>query len=244
MSHLSKDEMAVEIGCGSGAMITLPLARAGYRIRGLDPHRASIAYGQEVIGREGLDPELLSSKELLSLDFSPDAVIASEVLEHIPDQPLSELLRAIRSKLGGGGKLLVTVPNGYGWFEWEKFAWQRLRLGRVLAALKLDVMINEVKHLIWGSSGESSLRSTLAASPHLQFFTCKAILRLLESHGFVIEAWTGSVLMAGPFSNLFFSKFQSFLRWNCRMGTRFPRIAAAFFIFCRVPKEDRAGRRA
>lgn len=117
MSHLSKDEMAVEIGCGSGVMITLPLAKAGYRIRGLDPDRASIAYGQEVIGREGLDPELLSSRELLGLAFSPDAVIASEVLEHIPDQALSELLRTVRSELSAGGKLLVTIPNGYGWFE-------------------------------------------------------------------------------------------------------------------------------
>ena len=53
----------------------------------------------------------------------------SEVLEHLHDDELDALLGEVRSRLAPGGRLLVTVPNGYGWFEMEHFFWWRLGWG-------------------------------------------------------------------------------------------------------------------
>jgi hypothetical protein len=58
----------------------------------------------------------------------------------------------------------------------------------------------------------------------------RSIRGLLERHGFdVIEA-RGSVLVCGPFSNLAFTGLPSVMALNRRLGTRFPRLAAGFYL--------------
>jgi 2-polyprenyl-3-methyl-5-hydroxy-6-metoxy-1,4-benzoquinol methylase len=74
----------LDVGCGNGSQLALPLARRGFRVAGVDTHAPSIEHARRdardllnarfVRGRvEDLDPELF------------DVVILSEVLEHVTD---------------------------------------------------------------------------------------------------------------------------------------------------------------
>jgi SAM-dependent methyltransferase len=237
LSHLEKEDTIVELGCGTGYMVCLPLAKQGYDIVGVDLDRQSIGYGQELFRCEGLNPNTLQAIDIGKVDHLHDVVIASEVLEHIPDADLANTLQAIRKNLKSGGQLLVTVPNGYGWFEFESFLWYKVRIGWVVERLPIIRIFREIKQRLLGDNTEDDPPSTLADSPHVQRFTFESIQRLLRSQGFEIQSITGSVLFAGPFSNLLFTGFAPAMRWNCQLGRLFPRMAAGFYVTCRLSSE-------
>jgi SAM-dependent methyltransferase len=232
--RLDRRVPAIELGCGTGAMITLPLLRAGFDIRGLDTDAASIAFGQDLLRRAGLDPARLVCADFASLEGPCGAVIASEVFEHLPDGPLHATLEAIGRRLPPGGTLLVTVPNGYGWFEAENFLWNRAKGGAIVARLRIDRLVWRLKERFLGDSfAAPHPPSTLSDSPHVQRFTRRRIRAVLEAHGFGITECTGTVLAAGQFSNLLFTGVGPVMRANAALGNAWPLLASGFLVACR-----------
>ena len=235
ISHLKKKDTIVEFGCGTGFMITLPLAQMGFSVFGVDLDDESISFGQEIFSHKGLNPKILKAMDISDLDVVPNVIIASEVLEHITDEDIDSVLRIIRHKLKPGGQFLVTVPNGYGWFELESFLWFKIGLGRLIEGLQIARAFNAFKFLLLGLNIEPSYPSTLSNSSHVQRFTHSSIQDLLVGQGFEVINTTGSVLFAGPFSNMLFTGVTSIMRLNCALGRWFPRIASGFYISCRLP---------
>jgi len=233
-SHITTNDSLLEFGCGTGNMISFPLAQLGYQIRGVDLDCKSINFGKSIFKENGLDPNVLKAENLEKLSFTPDTIIASEVLEHIPDEDLLNTLSLIRKKLKKGGRLLVTVPNGYGWFEMESFLWFKAKIGKVFETLRLDRTIGKLKKMIFGSYFEDSIPSSLADSPHVQRFTYSSIKRILEKQGFEVNEIIGSVLFAGPFSNLFFTGINPVMKLNLKLGERYPKFASGFFVSCQA----------
>jgi SAM-dependent methyltransferase len=233
VSHLEKSDLVVEFGCGTGFMISLQLVKRGYTVFGIDSDRKSIAYGREICRKEGLNPDTLHDGDIADLDVVPDVIIASEVLEHLDSDALEKSLGVLRSKLKAGGLLLVTVPNGYGWFELESFIWNRLLVGRIFEALRITAAIGIVRRWVCGKNVDATYPSTLSASPHVQRFTFDGIRSSLSEHGFRVIDAKGSVLFCGVFSNMVFTGIEPVMKANIRLGGKFPRIASAFYIACR-----------
>jgi len=223
----------IELGCGTGYMISRPLAKLGFDVHGVDHDEESVAYGKEVFRQEGLDPDVLKAIDIADLEVTADAIIASEVLEHIPDEDMESIFTSIRKKLKPNGKLLVTVPNGYGWFELESFLWFKAGLGKLLAKLKIVWAIVTLKRLLFRCETDYPHPSTLADSPHVRYFTFRSIQTLLRDRGFEITSITGSVLFSGPFSNLKFTGIKPIMKLNGKLGGWLPRIAAGYFVSCR-----------
>lgn len=228
--HLARDQHVVELGCGTGVMITMPLRRAGFDVVGVDLDEASIEFGRDHFRSEGLDPESLMVRDVRDFDVRPDVVIASEVLEHLVDGDLAQTLDAIRTSLPIGRELLVTVPNGYGWFELESALWFKLGLGRLLERLKVDRIVRRVKGRFVELRTHDEPPSTLADSPHVQRFTPASLREILGHHGFEVRSFDGTVLFSGPFTNLIFEDVQPFLRLNRFAGGRLPRAASGWLI--------------
>ncbi len=223
-----QDEI-MEFGCGTGYMITLPLKSEGYNVEGYDLDRASIDYGKKHIFND-YPPECIKAMDIRQINKQYDVIIASEVFEHIPNDELDEIIELIRSKLKPGGRLLVTVPNGYGWFECEKFFWTGLRMGSLLTKLRIARIIGDVKALIFGEYVAADYPSTLSSSPHVQRFTMKRIQQILIGHGFDILDATGSALFSGPFSNLLFTGITPVMRFSIYLGGIMPPIASGFYV--------------
>jgi SAM-dependent methyltransferase len=220
----------IELGCGTGYMISRPLTRLGYDMYGVDLDRRSVEYGQRVLRDEGLDPERLQPIDLEDLDVQADAVIASEILEHVPDEHLEALFDSIRSRLRSGGQVLVTVPNGRGWFELESFLWFKTGIGGMLVRLGIVQFVVRAKRKLLHAETDYPHPSTLADSPHVRFFTLASIQRLLREQGFEVTTATGSVMFAGPFSNLAFTGIGPVMKLNAMLGRWLPRIAAGFYV--------------
>jgi len=225
----------LEFGCGTGCMITLPLLLEGYDMWGVDLDESSINYGREIFQSHQCAPDRLLLQDVEDLDRRFDVIIASEVLEHIPDEQLDDILTTLLQKLKPGGRLLATVPNGYGWFEAESFMWFKTGIGRFLEWSRLTEVWFKLKYSLIGVYVESPYFSSLSGSPHVQRFTAKSIRARLQKHGLQVIDQTGTVLVAGPFSNILFTGFRRVMATNKWLGQRFPKIAAGFMIAAEKP---------
>ncbi len=216
-------------------MITLPLAERGYAIRGFDMDKPSIEYGKNFCREEGLDESCLTASDITAMDIQGDVIIISEVLEHLNDGEIKQILTKIRERLKAGGRLLITVPNGYGWFEMESFFWNKMRMGVLIEKLGIVEIVYQIKKLFWGAQVKQSPHpSTLSDSPHVQRFTLSAIQKTLRRCGFEVYEKTGSVWFAGPFTNLLFHGVTPFLNLNGWLGSLCPSLASGFFLACRL----------
>jgi SAM-dependent methyltransferase len=232
--HLRRSDVVLEVGCGTGYMICRPLARLGYDVHGIDIDAASVERGQALLRDEGLDPSILAARPFAETDLAPDALIVSEVLEHLHDAELDGLLGEMRARLAPGGLLLVTVPNGYGWFELEQLLWWRAGLGRLLFRAGLCHLVEKTKSRWLGPAAvEAGPPSTLSSSPHVQRFTYPSITRRLAAAGFDVFDRRGSVAFSGPFSNLAFAGVGPVLAANARWGDRLGPLASGFMLACR-----------
>ena len=102
VANLEKDTDVIELGCGTGSMISIPLAVQGYQIIGIDTDDRSIAFGRELLRARGLSSSVLQQKDIREISMRPNVLIASEVLEHLHDDQLQRVLHAINDKLGNG----------------------------------------------------------------------------------------------------------------------------------------------
>jgi SAM-dependent methyltransferase len=211
-------------------MLTMPLIKAGFDARGLDLDRESIEYGRRIAALSDIDPARLTCTDLRDVDDVYDVVILSEVLEHQADDDAGELLRLIHSRIRPGGLLLLTVPNGRGWYEFEYFLWARLGLAKLVRWLRLEPVIVTLKRPFIGIYEDAPFPSTIDASPHLQRYSLASIQQEVTRAGFDVGASTGTVLMCGPMSSLLFVGFQPIMRLNGRLGGRWPRVAAGFML--------------
>jgi len=108
------DLSILELGCSAGG-ITLPLARLGARLRGIDIDRGDVDRLLSRARELRLDSNLTAGVEdafTFQHDARYDVIVASEVMEHVldPDALLDNIVR----HLAPGGVVVVITPNGYG----------------------------------------------------------------------------------------------------------------------------------
>jgi len=231
--QLERSDRVLEFGCGTGYFIVYPLLRWGYDVIGVDLDAQSISYGTKLLAQAGLDPQALSTANLRELGGSFDAVIASEVFEHLTDAELEDSLALIHSRLAPGGRLIVTVPNGYGWFELESLVWRALRAETLLnraASSRLGRRLKRALPVRGDDPPAEPYPMTLAPSPHLQRFTWRSLVRTLEHAGFEIVQRRGAVLVCGAFSHLLLSRRRRIVDLNIRLGRRLRPVASDFYL--------------
>jgi 2-polyprenyl-3-methyl-5-hydroxy-6-metoxy-1,4-benzoquinol methylase len=233
--YLDKHDVIMEVGCGTGYMITYPLKCFGYDIVGFDLDTKSVEYGSRAFYTNG--NQFLYALDIGTVKKKYNVIIATEVFEHMAKDVMDRLVENIRARLNPGGTLLVTVPNGYGWFEVENFIWNKLHWGRLFEKLRIISIIAKVKRLLFGEYIDAFHPSTLSTSPHVRRFTFCGIQDKLVEKGFEIIEARGSVLFCGPFSHTFLTGIKPIMGLNMWLGRKMPKIAAAFYIASRKSDE-------
>lgn len=99
---------ALDIGCGGG-LLAEPLARLGAGVTGIDPVPEVIRTARWHAEEVGLDIayETATVEDLLLADRRFDLVIASEVIEHVPDP--SAFLAAMAGVTRPGGLVILST---------------------------------------------------------------------------------------------------------------------------------------
>lgn len=224
--QLKPSDDVLDFGCGTGALITIPLLALGYRVTGIDIHAESVAYGQDLLERAGLDRHALKATDLVELERSFDVAIAAEVLEHLDDEELASVLRMLHAKLRAEGRLLLTVPNGFGLFELESLVYELLRKHGPLK----HIAARRAGRRDGGPKGHPM---SLGQTPHQQRFTWARIKRALGAAGFDVEELDAATLTCGPLSARVLPRSRGLMAANAWLGRRFPRIAADYYVRAR-----------
>lgn len=155
---IGKDKRVLELGCATGYVGRYLKEARGCRVTGieLDPRAAEKArpgYEKIVVG------DIADEKTLREADGRYDAVLCSNVLEHLPDP--GKVLARLKPFLDPGGFFVVALPNVAHW---------SVRLG--LLRGRFD----------YAETG-------VLDRTHLRFFTLKTARELLEGAGLKVEEW-------------------------------------------------------
>lgn len=125
--NLKGKEKILDVGCGRGFYLKiLSDFKLGLDLYGVDLNSKYLQIAEKFIKDESVN---LTKSDICNLPFKDDyfdRIIASEILEHIPDdqRAISELLRVLRP----GGIVLITVPNKNYPFFWDPLNWTLERL--------------------------------------------------------------------------------------------------------------------
>lgn len=151
LAHIRKGPGAryVEIGCGFGFGLDVAQHAMGWQARGMDP-AALAGLGRQLLGVDitpaYFDPTMVP-------DGSCDVIMATEVLEHLPD-PLG-FLTEVRRGLAPDGILVLTTPDV-----------AALRPGIAKPVLQATMTVG--LHLILQSAGSLDLLLRRAGFSHLR----------------------------------------------------------------------------
>jgi len=217
-----RPKSVLDFGAGTGTNLTIPLAQTfpATRFLGVDNDRASVDYANSVNTAENLSFAMI---EEAPLHGPYDMVIASEVIEHV-DEP-GALLLHLRDMLAPGGKLILTMPNGYGPFEMTAFA------ESLLYVTGIHGLLHRVAGMLLGRKVSRPTKAdTLAVSPHVNFFSYGRIRGLVRSSNFDILEYRPRTFVCGlGFHQILFT--ESARRWNARVADSLPPQANSGWMF-------------
>ena len=183
------DPSILDIGCGTGEFLTLPLARKGWRITGLDIHPASVESATVLAADLPRAKFVCATLDHVANRF--EAIILSEVIEHVSDPHM--LLEKIRLKLKENGVLILTLPNGYGPFEIDQylskknFLWIRSLYGWYVRRIR---------------EKDKAVATHNEESPHINFYTWPAIQELIQLSGFRVVKYRARTFIAGDYASV------------------------------------------
>ena len=106
--RLSPGTRVLNIGVGNGLFESLALSR-GLEVWSLDPSERAIERLRQSLALESR-AQVGYSQEMPFPDAHFDAVVMSEVLEHLDDEVLTKTLQQVRRVLKNGAVLMGTVP--------------------------------------------------------------------------------------------------------------------------------------
>ena len=110
-SKLSNEAEVLDVGCGNG-VISRSLGQHGFRVKGIDISEKAIEKAKSLNTLPNVSFDVVSAEQLVADGHRYQAVICSEVLEHLNDP--GKLLKVLHQSLDDNGILIVTVPNGNG----------------------------------------------------------------------------------------------------------------------------------
>lgn len=217
-----ESHLILDVGCGNGN-ISRYLGNLGYRTTGVDISEKAIEKAQSLNTYQNVEFFVKNAEQLNDENRKFDAIICSEVLEHL-ENPL-ELLEAIKKILNKDGILIVTVPNGMGPREvlmTKPMQWIRKDNPKVW-----DV-VSKIKQKL-GYSGQT-IQSDADNLDHIQFFTFADLKQMAETNNFDIVDHEKSDFLEDvfPFS-LFTKRIKALQRLDCKMADQLPKFCAGGF---------------
>lgn len=177
-NHLPEGSVVLDVGCGNG-VISRSLGALGYKVLGIDVSEKAIAKAVQLNTFSNVQFKVLSAEQLVAEGKKYNAVICSEVLEHL-NKP-GDLLKTLYKSLSDDGFLIVTVPNGNG--PRERFVTKP-----VIALQNKDNKtwrtVQKIKNGL-GYKGRT-VQSDASDLTHIQFFTKKSLELLANDNQFSI----------------------------------------------------------
>lgn len=205
----------LDIGCGNGN-ISIALGLQGYRVTGIDISEKTILKARSLNRLPNVEFMVSSAEELGKTQEKFDAIICSEVLEHLKDPEV--ILSHVGRLLHSHGLLIVTVPNGRG--PREMLVTRPLQKLRKRNGLMWR-SINGMKKML-GYNGVT-MQTDAEDLEHVQFFTMSKLRDLASQNEFEIVTIGSSNFIEDVFPFSFFTKrIHGLQKLDCRLADILP----------------------
>ena len=214
-SKLPENAVVLDVGCGNG-VISRSLGTYGFNVYGIDVSEKAIEKAKQLNKLPNVKFDVVSAEQLVAEGTKYNAIICSEVLEHLNNP--GELLKVLHQSLTSDGVLIVTVPNGQG--------------PREVFVTKPVIALQKKNNFVWktlqkiksalGYKG-TTVQSDASDLTHIQFFTKATLQKLADENKFRIVKFgkTNFVEDVFPFSLL--SKRIKFLqKLDCAVAEYLP----------------------
>jgi 2-polyprenyl-3-methyl-5-hydroxy-6-metoxy-1,4-benzoquinol methylase len=216
----------LDVGCGNG-VISRHLGRYGFNVTGIDVSEKAIEIAKSLNTYSNVKFMTKSAEQLVAEGVQYDAIICSEVLEHLSNP--DALLDVLNKSLSTDGKLIITVPNGKG--PRESLVTKPVLKMRNKNNWAWKLIVNIKKGL--GYSG-TTVQSAADNLDHVQFFSKKDIQLLSVKHNLKIVQFGKANFVEDVFPFSFFSKRIKFLqKIDCKIADWLPyNFTGGFFFVC------------
>lgn len=224
----NRGEMRIlDIGCGNGTQISLPMAEVGYQVVGVDNHQDSIMHAlNQAAGLSArfVCHDVMRLKEIHELHSQRfEVIILADILEHL-NYP-GALLKEVDSLLSPQGIILISIPNGYGPFEIENYITRLMRLDRLR-----DGLFFVTRRLrIQGNNAASPPYNE--ESGHMQFFRRARFEKLLHENGFSCSFLGSGCVVGGMLSSMLLSRVPSIILFNVALARHLPYYLCSSWYF-------------
>ncbi len=221
--HIPEDGIVLDVGCGNG-VISRALGVFGFQVRGIDVSEKTIETARRQSTLSNVQFDCVDAENMNLEQEKYDAIVCSEVLEHLYDP--SELLNSLHGALKEQGVLIVTVPNGQGPRE-ALITRPILRLRSKDGWLWKQVVKFKEK---LGYNG-TTVQSDADDLDHVQFFTKKHLERLSKSHQFKITHFKNSNFVEEVFPVSLLSKRVKLVqKLDCAVADFLPHYCTSGFL--------------
>ncbi len=223
----------LDFGCGTGQLLSIPLAQS------FENRIVLYAYDIDLPSLEKLTYEsrnknirnivvCKSRDEIVSQQF--DIIIFSEVIEHIenPQKILSELIEMLKAD----GKLIITLPNGYGYFEFDSL------MTNIIILLIKPILYKLLSRKRKNANDECREQATLAINPHINFFSYRQIIKLLSSLNLTVEKCEGRTFICGPIISKLIDKSDFLIALNNYLGSKLPLFLVSGWMMVCLRNQD------
>lgn len=195
---LPQGAVVLDVGCGNG-VISRSLGARGFNVYGIDVSDKTIEKARQLNTLPNVKFDVISAEQLVAEGKKYNAVICSEVLEHL-NKP-GGLLEVLHESVTDDGVLIVTVPNGRGPRE--------LFVTRPVISLQKSngiawKIISGIKKAL-GYKGTTA-QSDASDLTHVQFFTKKSLTELARENKFDIIQYGKTNFIEDVFPFSFFAK--------------------------------------
>lgn len=212
---LPPQSVVLDVGCGNG-VISRNLGKHGFNVYGIDISEQTIEKARKLNNLPNVRFDVLSAEQLVASGKQYNAIICSEVLEHLNDP--GSLLRVLNESLYDDGVLIVTVPNGQG--------------PREVFVTKPVIALQKKNNIVWrfvqkmkslmGYKG-TTIQSDASDLTHIQFFTKRSLEELASNNQFRIMKFgkTNFVEDVFPFS-LLAKRIKFLQQLDCKIAEWLP----------------------
>jgi 2-polyprenyl-3-methyl-5-hydroxy-6-metoxy-1,4-benzoquinol methylase len=216
----------LDVGCGTGELFTIPLAqrliKTNIKIWGIDIHRSTIERAQNHVKKLNLNNLSFNCQSIEENKNMYDCICLMAVLEHL-DNP-SKMIFEIKKRLKPGGMFILFIPNGYGLYELESALYKKLKRRKILPDIS-----EESRFLIRETKNEEN-------NIHIQFFSLKAIKKILEENSFYISDIIKIEAVGGPLSNKLLFRVDLLRKINFKIARFIPNTIASEWTFICIDK--------
>lgn len=196
--NVASNAVVLDVGCGNG-IISRGIGKEGFNVYGIDVSDKAIEKARSLTALPNVKFDVISAQQLVADGKRYDAVVCSEVLEHL-DHP-EKLLEVLYQSLSDNGVLIVTVPNGMG--------------PREVLVTKPVIALQKKNNWMWrlllktkkalGYSG-TTVQSDADDLTHIQFFTKKKLEQLAAGSQFKIVKFSKTNFIDDVFPFSFITK--------------------------------------